>query len=699
LSLVLALISAYREVFMLKQLSKMEKTRGAVIIAFVFLMAVSLVFFYAPGRNSTVEDLSQSTETVARVNGEYVTVGEIVSQKQRYAQINPQYAAIFTTKRILDGMVSNKVIAQEAARLGFTASNQEVIDAIAKEFKGRDGNFIGMERYQQTIKNRGGDIEKYEQELRDRIAAQKLEAFITAAVSVSDQEILDNYKRQNTSFELTYIAVAADKLAQKITPSDDDLKAYFEAHKKEYYINSPQKKIKYVFIETAKAGEKINIPDEELKAEYDKLTPDKKQAGVKVQQIILRVADPKLDATVKAKADDLVKRARGESGSATEQAFGELAKGNSEDTATAKNNGWINGIVRKNPNNPTDPLQQTLELPVGAVTDAIKYGNNYYIFRRGDAVPKSFEDAKQELLVSARNRKAYAAASVLAQKAADRMKDVKDPQKVAQELAGEANMDAAKMVKETGFIKPGDNVTDIGSSQQFEDGIAPLNNVGDTGDKTPIPNGFAIPQLVDKKDPCDAELSEVKDKIVDAVKKEKGKAQVEQTAKDIANAVNSPADMKAAAEKYGLTALEAKDYKIGSPLGEAGVDQTISTALLENTIYEMKEGGVTKTAIKSGDNYVIVGATKRKEADMAEFEKQKEQLRTSALQQKKSSVFGDYIQSVTDKMKKDGSIVIYKDKIAKIDAQTESQEGFPGGNGFPMPGGMPPGGQGIPLPQ
>lgn len=670
---------------MLKTLSKLERTRGLIIILFVFVMAASLVFFYAPGGNNPNAALNQSTESLAKVGGDYVTVGDVVSQRENLARISPQYAMIFNEERILEQMIRSKVTAQEAERLGLTASDTEVRDEIRDRFKGTDGQFIGWDKYQQNIKANYGDVEKYEQSVRDSLSAQKLEALITAGVTVSEQEIQDNFKRQNTTFELSYISVSANKLAENIKPSDDELKAYFEAHKKEYYISVPQKKIRYLFIEQSKVGEKLSVSDQELKEAYDKLSPEQKQAGVKVQQIVLRVAHEKLKDAVKKKADELAQKAKGETGSATEQAFADLAKGSSEDPATAKNGGWINGLVRKNPNNPSDLLQQTLEQQPGAVIGPIEYRNAFYIFRRGEAVDKTIEQAKKELEVSARNRKAYAAAAQLAQKAQEKVKESKDIQKVAQELAGEANMSPANMVKETPFVKTGDDVPNIGNSDQFWDGIKDLNNPNDVGNVTPIKNGFAIPMLVEKKDPRDAELDEVKDRVTQAVKNEKAKAQLEQTAKDIASAVKSPADMKAAAEKYGLKVSEAKDYKLGATLGEAGADQTTSTSLLENTIYDLKEGDVTKEAIKSGDNYVIVAATKRKDADMAEYEKQKDQLKQNALQQEKSKIFSDYIQNIVDRMKKEKSIVIYKEVLARISQKDETGlPNFPGGGQLPI---------------
>ena len=230
--------------------------------------------------------------------------------------------------------------------------------------------------------------------------------------------------------------------------------------------------------------------------------------------------------TVKAKADGLVAKARGSAETTTEDAFAELAKGNSEDPGTAKNGGRLNGVVKKNPNKPDDPYQKVLDLQPGDVTDAIKFKNAYYILRRGEPVPKTFEDAKPELLVSLRNRRGYTVAQKLAQRAQDRLKETKDPQKVAQEFAAEANMTPADMVRETPFVKPGDDVPNIGSSQQFEEAIAPLNNPNDVGERTGIKNGFAIPMLVEQRAPRIPDFDEVKDKVVQAVKEEKAKVSV-----------------------------------------------------------------------------------------------------------------------------------------------------------------------------
>ncbi|MFN2454352.1 MAG: SurA N-terminal domain-containing protein [Pyrinomonadaceae bacterium] len=650
---------------MLKQLGRLERTRNLLIIGFVILMAVSLVLFYAPGRNSAALSPATSTEILARVGGDKVTVGELSTLKETYKQMfggQISLAQLGGDRRLLDGLIRQRVIAQEAARLGLAASDSEVAAAIRKQFPDASKDAKSFERYKESIVGRYGDIGNYEDEVRRQLASTKLEAFVTAGVRVSDEEVQNDFKRKNSSFELVYVPIAADKLAQKIQMSDDELRAYFEQHKTDYRILEPQKKIRYLFIDQAKAGEKLAIPDEDLRKEYEGLAPENKQAGVRVQQIVLKVARPDLDATVKAKADNLVQQARGTTGNATEEAFADLAKGNSEDTATAKNGGRVAGAVKKNPNKPDDPYQKVLDFQPGQLTDPIKFGSAYYILRRGEAVPKSFEDARQELLVSMRNRRAYAAAAQLAERAANRLKETKDVQKTAQELATEANMKPADMVRETPFIKTGDDVPNIGNSQQFEQSIAGLNTAGDIGDRTSIKGGFAIPELVEKRDPRIPEFDEVKDKVAQSARTERAKTQLEQSARELAANATSAADLKAAAQKLGLEAQEAKDYKLGQPLGQAG-----TSPAADEVIYNLKAGESVKTPVKIGDNWVVVGATKRTEADLAEFSKQREQLTETALSERRNQVFGDYIAGVQERMQRDGKIKVYDDVLAKME--------------------------------
>lgn len=674
---------------MLKFFKRMERTRNFVLLLFAIVMVVSLIVFYAPTRDTIQSNLGTSEETVASVGSEEITVGEIFRQKEAYTQMG---GGAIDNKTLLDGMIRSRIVRLEADRLGLRATDAEVAAEIRRQNKTEDGKPFDQKRYEQFAVQQAGSIGAFEESIRDSLSAQKLQAFISSGASVSEEEVLDDYKRSNTKFDVSYIPVSVADLAQSIKPTDEELKTFFEENKANYYISTPQKKIRYLFLNTAKIGEKLSIPESDLQVEYEKLPADKKIAGVQGQEIVLRVPKPEFDAEVAAKANQIVATLRKDGGAVSEEAFAEIAKGQSENPNTARTGGKIPGLIRENPNNPEDPYQRLLTMKPGDISEPISFQGRYFILRRGEEVPKSFEDAKKELEVSLRNRRAYAVAAEIAQKAAARLKEVKNIQQVAQEFAPQANMSVSEMIKETDYIKSGDNVQDIGTSPQFEQGIAGLENAGDVGDRTPIPNGFAIPVLVDKKEPRDAQFEEVKAQLTETYKIEQARSKFEETAKSIASSAGSASNLVSIAESKGLKAQQQKSFILGSPLGQ-GPSATTNEAL-EDAIWGLKEGEVTKNPIKLGDNWYIVGLNKREEANTEGFASQRDQLIEQKLTQKRGRVFADYLASTRAGMEAAGKIKIYKDALKKLDTPAGIGEGDMPPQG--MPPGLPPGLREIP---
>src|SRR3954453_5372554 len=332
---------------MLKFFNRLERTRNFVLLVFGILMVLSLVLFYAPTRNNVNENLSSSEETAAKVAGEKITIGELYRQKDQYSQF--AQGRSFPAKLLVNGLISSRIGRVEAARLGLTASDAEVATEIRDQFKTSDKPF-DQKTYEENVTSQFGSVGAYEDSVRDQISARKLEAFITSGVTVSEEEVLNDFKKKNTKFDLSYVSIDPTALAQTIKPSDDDLRQYFEQHKAAYYISVPQKKIKYIFVNTAKIGEKLPISDVDLRAEYDKLPEDKKKAGVLGQEIVLRIAKPEFESQVASKAADIEQRLKKDGDNVSEETFATVAKGFSENPATAPIGGKLAGPIRENPN-------------------------------------------------------------------------------------------------------------------------------------------------------------------------------------------------------------------------------------------------------------------------------------------------------------------------------------------------------------
>jgi peptidyl-prolyl cis-trans isomerase D len=663
---------------MLKQLGRLERTRNIVILGFAILMAVSLIVFYAPGRSATSMDPSRNTEIVGKVGSNTITVADLSRERQKYARFGPQMMAQFGNRAVLDGLISRYVMLAEAERLGLSASNAEVADRIRADYKDATGKF-DVEKYKKSIMDSYGDVEKFENDMRATLSQQKLRAFLSASVNVSDEEIEQEYQRRNTSFDVSYISLTADKLAAKIQPSEEEMRSYFESHKTDYRFLEPQKKVRYIVINTEKASSKLQISDADLKAEYDGLLPQFKEAGIKIQQILLKVARKDLDPLVDQKGKDLIAKLRGPDGKGTEAAFAEAAKGQSEDPATAQNNGYLLKPFKKNPNKPHGLYDRAVDMQPGEVSDIpIRYESNYYILRRGDSVPKTFAEAKPELLVSLRNRRGYGVAFQLADKVQKRLAETKDPQKVAQEFAAQANMTPAEMVRESAYLKPGDDVPKIGVNQQFEATLATLNNPNDVGATTGVSEGFAIPMLVDKKEPRIPEFDEVKTKISDAIKQQRAKEQLEQKAKDLIAGLTGPGDLKAVGEREGFDSGFEEGYRRESTLGKVG-----SNELVDDVMFSLKEGEFTKTPIRVDDKWVILGIVKRDNANMATFGAESDRIKETMLRDRQAQVFEDFIVSAQERMKREGKIKIYDDVLTRLDAAEPAAQPLPGGLNFP----------------
>ncbi len=101
------------------------------------------------------------------------------------------------------------------------------------------------------------------------------------------------------------------------------------------------------------------------------------------------------EAEAKAKADDLVRRAR------SGENFGELAKKYSEDKASAAKNGEY-AVVKRSDNLPAAIKDAVFAQKAGGVTDPIQLGFGYYIIRVDERGTLKFEDAHDELISNMR---------------------------------------------------------------------------------------------------------------------------------------------------------------------------------------------------------------------------------------------------------------------------------------------------------
>ena len=485
---------------MLRFFSKFQRSSKVVLLVFGAVLLLSLILFYVPNQQLPNNPMgggnADDGTVIAKVGGQEITLKEFRAQLMSTAQVYAQgrgvdsrlVRAMKLDQQVLDRLIDERLMLSEADKFGFIGTDQEVSEAIVRSFTDPDtGKWIGKDEYLRRLRLNGQDPEEYERTVRNSFAASKMRTYLASGVQVADKDIENSYKNENTKVEVIYATIDKDKIKDKAKPTDQEMQAYFDGHKDEFKATEPVRKVEYIFIPTDKVT--VELTDEALKAEYE----DKKQKEPRVSIIKLNVATPGDDPTVQKKINELKTRLQGAPGGQPED-FAALAKGNSQDSSASQ--GGDIGWITKNPNNAKDWRQKAFTLGVGTVDGPFKEGNSWYLMKVTEERDIPFERMKPTLVAGAKNRRAYAKASELAEKAYELFTENKDLRKTAETIAAEMKVKPEELIRTTPYFKKGDTLPEIGSNPTFEKHVEELKKT-DIADKIGIPNGIAVPRLID----------------------------------------------------------------------------------------------------------------------------------------------------------------------------------------------------------
>src|SRR5438128_3317960 len=355
------------------------------------LVCVAFVLFYIPDflRGSGAD--AASSDTVAKVEGREITAADFrrtyQAQLQAYrsaygANMNDQLLKqLGIEQQILQQMVDERAALAEAERLGIKVSDEEVRQRIfAMPAFQENGGFIGEARYQQLLRMQRPPMtpSEFEDNVRRSLAVEKLRGSLTDWLSVPEKELEQEYRRRNDKVKLAVVSFTADTFRNQVSASDSDVAAYFESHKDDFKILQ-KRKIRYLLVDIDAMRAKINLPQSEIERAYNNnmeqyTTPEQ----VRASHILLKT-EGKDDAAVKAKAEDVLKQARGGTD------FAELAKKYSEDEASAKQGGDLDyfGKGRMVP----EFDQAAFSMEPGTISDLVKTQYGYHIIKLVDKKP------------------------------------------------------------------------------------------------------------------------------------------------------------------------------------------------------------------------------------------------------------------------------------------------------------------------
>jgi peptidyl-prolyl cis-trans isomerase D len=641
---------------MIRFLQRDSRVVKAFFVVIIAAASVSMVVYLIPG---LAGGGATSADTYAIVYphwySRFLSSGVAVSQqrvetmarqqltRQRYPD-NPMILGLFE-QRVGQQLVQKQVLLAEAEKLGIQANTNDVIQFLHQgqfgEYLFPNGQFIGTDRYTTFIASQFNlSVSDFENEVRQDIVIQRLQALITAGVTVGDKEVRDDYRKANIKIKFDYAVISSDDLLKTINPSDGELEAFFKKNAVRYASAVPEER-KITYFAFTPNGLPGGVPQPSQQEIQQYFAAHQSEYTVpeqaKSRHILIKVdagADAKTDAAAKAKAQGILKQIQGGAN------FADLAKKNSDDPGSKSTGGEL-GFVKRGATVPE--FDKALFSQKIGDTQIVKSQFGYHIVQveeRQTAHSESISEVLPTIQATLIREKAAQAeesfAHVLTSEAiknglvktaaAHRLEVVTTP------LVGSKGVIAA--------LPDGSQVI----AKAFE------SKQGDPPQYAQTGEGFAIFQVTGVAPAHAPVFADWKSHVLDDYRQEQLPVLLSQKTTDLANKAKAMNDLAKAAKAVGAT-VKTSDL-VGSTgqvpdLGQVG---QVAPQLLEMT------PGSISGPINAQRTGVVAKLLDKQEPSADEIAKNFDQTRDEILEQRRSDAFSVFLSGILDDYKKHNRI-------------------------------------------
>jgi peptidyl-prolyl cis-trans isomerase D len=618
-----------------------RKKRLKFILWLVIIsLGLGMVLFFVPGGNIGDAGIDSSAATV---DGDPVPFQDLVQTYRRTVQsftadgqnrIDPEILkSLGIGQRVLDGLISQRVMRIAAKRMGIEVSPEELSAAIETHPNLQyQGKFIGLEQYKALLASNSITLSEFEESLRDSLLSKKLRSVLTDSMDVATADLREEFVRSNQEAQVRYVLFKSSDFAKQVKSTEADLRAYFDAHKTDYQ-EPERRRAQLLLLPLAAVMATVTVSDEEIRQEWDK-TPHEDM--VEASHILFSVSDPSKEAEVKAKAEAILKRAK------AGEDFGELARKYSEDTGSATQGGNL-GAFPKGRMVP-EFEQVAFSMKPGEISDLVRSQFGFHIIKVLRHETPSLDLQRGEISQTLLRRKAV---EILKQKSAEAEKLAEKQKDLA--AIGKA-LGVPTEINETGLLVKNNNSLGQGLLSEQLDGIFQLKEIGAIGKAAEHPLGYAIPKLleVNLPKPPDFALSRnsVESDFIDSKADELMLAE----AKRISAEAKQLSDLEKAAKQNRLSVVVSQSFKLdGVPNLDLG-----SAASFNSVAFKLAVGAVSEP-IPMGKQAAVLQVISRTPFDEAAFEKQKEEIRAQLLAWH-DSYYQDYLRRIEVELRDAGKI-------------------------------------------
>jgi peptidyl-prolyl cis-trans isomerase D len=610
---------------------------------FLWLVIAAFIILYIPA----LQDVGQGTpgEAVVKVGGLPISVGEFQRtyrrQRQMYDRLyqgrldENMLRQMGLEEQVLEGLVSDRLVELESQRLGVTVSDEALARAIATapEFQD-DGRFIGTGEIRRRLELQGLSEEDFEHSLRRQLLRESLESLVGASVSVSEAEVEREFRRRTEQVKLEYVLADAARFRAAVQPTEEEVKAGFEAKKDAYRI--PEKRVvSYVLLDRATLQPQVAVTDRDIELYYqDHLEEFRQEEEACASHILVKVtAGDAPEGHPEAEAQSIAQglldqvKAGGD--------FAALAKKSSEDQGSAQNGGDLGCFA---PGRMVAEFDDAVfALQPGQVSDLVKTSFGYHVIRlasKREAAVLPLAQVKERIRASVTESKVRDLGEQKAQEMADALGRGKSLEEAAklQGLTVQKSAPIARGETPPALASPTlvARVFEMKPGQAEKEGFA-------------LAQGAAFVSLAEIQPARAPGLEDVREKVrADLVEE----AALEQ-ARTVAAGVKEKAETLGLEKAAAAASLVRKETPAltgrGQALGDLGTG-----AALEVAAFSLPEK-TTSDPVRTASGWALLRVLEKKPFDAAELAKQKGQIAAALRQQKQSELFRAFVVAARER--------------------------------------------------
>jgi peptidyl-prolyl cis-trans isomerase D len=641
---------------MIRFLQTDNRITKAIFIVIIGVVSVGMVVYLIPGLTGMG---TGSADTYATIYPHwyslYLSSGDPVSQQrvelmarqqlqqQRYPD-SPMILNLFED-RVGKQLIQEQVLLVEAEKLGIHANDNDVIQYLHTGQAGQvlfpNGKFIGQDQYTNLIATRFNlSVKDFEDDVKHDIAIKRLQALITAGVTVGDQEVRDTYRKGNIKIKFDYAVLSSDDLRKTINPSDAELETFFKKNAARYATGVPEERqITYFAFTPNQLPGGVPQPSQQEIQQY--FTAHQAEYTVPEQahsrHILIKVdagADAKTDAAAKAKAEGILKQLQA-GGSWTD-----LAKQNSDDPGSKDSGGEL-GFAQRGRMVPEFD-NAIFGQKIGEIK-IVKSQFGYHIVQVEERQTAHSQQLNEVLPTI--------------QATLIRQNSAKEEQDYAARLTSEAIKNGLSKTAAAHHLEvvTTPSVARQGVIAALPDGAQLLGKAflakqGDPPQFAPTGEGFAIFQVTAVSPAHAPNFADWKSHVLADYQEEQLPGLVNQKLNELAAKAKAENDLGKAAKEMGAT------VKTSDLVGETGqVPDLGQVGQIAPQLFELKVGDFSGP-INTGRTAVVAKIVDKQEPTAAEIASNFDQTRDQLLDQRRQDAFSVFLSGVMDDYKKNKRI-------------------------------------------